>query len=95
MMTMMTPLGGWGFWDLNDDMMTQQNKVAVSMIYHPLLMISILTLTLLAGTNLSIIAPFIAGLWTISGMNIFHLIWNSIWYLIFHKFHKIVSLVCK
>ena len=53
-------------------MMTQQNKVAVSMIYHPLLMISILTLTLLAGTNLSIIAPFIAGLsigpsWAVAG----------------------------
>ena len=32
------------------------------MIYHPLLMISILIVTLLASTNLSIIAPLIAGL---------------------------------
>ena len=62
MMTMMTPLGGWEIGDLNDDMMTQHNKVAARMIYHPLLMISILIVTLLASTNLSIIAPLIAGL---------------------------------
>ena len=47
---------------MNDDMMTQHNKVAARMIYHPLLMISILIVTLLASTNLSIIAPLIAGL---------------------------------
>ena len=62
MMAMMTPLGGWGVWDLNNDMMTQHNKVAPEMIHHPLLMISIFIVTLLASTNLSIIAPFIAGL---------------------------------
>ena len=49
-------------WDSNDDMMTQHNKVVATMIYHPLLMISILIVTLLPRTNLSIIAPFIAGL---------------------------------
>ena len=52
-------------------MMTQHNKVAARMIYHPLLMISILIVTLLASTNLSITAPFIAGLslspsWTVA-----------------------------
>ena len=72
MMTMMTPLGGWGVWDLNDDMMTQHNKVAAEMIHHPLLMICIFIVTLLASTNLSITAPFIAGLslspsWTVAG----------------------------
>ena len=41
------------------------------MIYHPLLMICILIVTLLASTNLSIIAPFIAELslvhsWTVA-----------------------------
>ena len=70
MMTMMTPLGGWGVWDLNDDMMTQHNNVADAMIYHPPLMICILIVTLLATTNL--IAPFIAGLsllpsWAVAG----------------------------
>ena len=72
MMTMMTPLGGVGVWDLNDDMMTQHNKVVATMIYHPLLMISILIVTLLASTNLSIAAPSIAGLslgpsWAVAG----------------------------
>ena len=62
MMTMMTPLGGVGVWDLNDDMMTQHNKVAGEMIHPPLLMICIFIVTLLASTNLSITAPFIAGL---------------------------------
>ena len=51
-----------GVWDLNDDMMTQHNKVVATMIYHPLLMISILIANLFPRTNLSIIAPFIAGL---------------------------------
>ena len=60
-MTMMTPLGG-GVWELNDDMKTQQNKLAAAMIYHPLLMISILIESELASKNLNIIAPFIAGL---------------------------------
>ena len=56
MMTMMTPLGGWGVWDLNDDMMTQHDKVGAAMIYHPLLMIFTLIVTPLASTNISIIA---------------------------------------
>ena len=60
MMTMMTPLGG--VWDLNDDMMTQHDKVGAAMIYHPLLMIFTLIVTPLASTNISIIAPLIAGL---------------------------------
>ena len=59
-MTMMTPLGG-GVWDLNDDMMTQHNNVAAEMIHHPLLMIYIFIVTLLASTSLSITAPSIAG----------------------------------
>ena len=72
MMTMMTPLGGVGVLDLNDDMMAQHNKVAATMIYHPLLMIYILIVTLLDSTKLSIIAPFIAGLslgpsWVVAG----------------------------
>ena len=59
--------------DLNDDMMAQHNKVAAIMIiYHPLLMIYILIVTLLDSTKLSIIAPFIAGLslgpsWVVAG----------------------------
>ena len=53
--------GGWGFWVLNDDMMTQHDKVAAEMIHHPLLMICIFIVTLLASRNLSITAPFIAG----------------------------------
>ena len=74
MMTMMTPLGVWGVWDLNDYMMTEQNdnKVTAAMIYHPFHMIYILIVTLLASTNLSFIAPFIAGLslgqsWAVAG----------------------------
>ena len=43
-------------------MMTPHNKVAAEMIHHPLLMICIFIVTLLASTNLSITAPFIAGL---------------------------------
>ena len=74
-MTMMTPLGGWWVWDLNDYMMTEQNdnKVTAAMIYHPFHMIYILIVTLLASTNLSFIAaPFIAGLslvqsWAVAG----------------------------
>ena len=58
---MMTPLEG-GVWDLNDDMMTQPNKLAAAMIYQPFLMICILIVTLLASTNLSFIAPLIAEL---------------------------------
>ena len=49
-------------WDLNDDMMTQHYKVAGEMIHHPLLMICIFIVTLLASINLSITAPFIDGL---------------------------------
>ena len=41
-------------------MMTQHNKVAAAMIYHPFLMICILILALKASTNLNIIVPFIA-----------------------------------
>ena len=53
-------------------MMTQHNKVDATMTYHPLLMIYILIVTLLASTKLSIIAPFIAGLsfgpsWVVAG----------------------------
>ena len=51
---------GVGVWDLNDDMMTQHNKVVAEMIHHPPLMICIFIVTLLASTNLSITAPFIA-----------------------------------
>ena len=51
-----------GVWDLNDDIMTQHNKVAATMIYYTLLMIYILILILLASPKLSIIASFIAGL---------------------------------
>ena len=59
-------------WDLDNDIMTQHIKVADTMIYHPLLMIYILIVTLLDSTKLSIIAPFIAGLslgpsWTVAG----------------------------
>ena len=54
--------GGWGVWDLNDDIMTQHNKVAAEMIHHPLFMICIFIVTLLASINISITAPFIAGL---------------------------------
>ena len=53
--------GGWGVWDLNDDMMTQHNNVAAAMIYHPFLMICIVLITRLSSINLSIIAHFIAG----------------------------------
>ena len=56
MMTMLTPLGGWAVWDLNDDLMTQHDKVGAAMIYHPLLMIFTLIVTPLASTNISIIA---------------------------------------
>ena len=55
-------LGGWGVWTKMMKMMTQHNKVAGEMIHHPLLMICIFIVTLLASTNLSITAPFIAGL---------------------------------
>ena len=56
-------------------MMTQHNKVASEMIHdssHPLLMICIFIVTLLASTNLSVTAPFIAGLslspsWAVAG----------------------------
>ena len=63
---------GWGVWDLYDDMMTQHNKLAATMIYHPPLMIYVLIVTQLASTKLSIIAPFIAGLslgpsWAVAG----------------------------
>ena len=51
-----------GLWALNDDMVIQQNKVATAMIYYPLLMMCIPILTLLASTNLSFIAPYIAGI---------------------------------
>ena len=40
--------GGWGVWDLNDDMITQHSTVAATMIWHPLLIICILKVTLLA-----------------------------------------------
>ena len=50
----------------NDDMMTPHNKEAAEMIHHHPFMICILIVTLLASTNLSIIAPFIAGLILIS-----------------------------
>ena len=61
-----------GVWDLNDDMITQHSKVAATMIWHPLLIICILKVTLLATTNLSNIAPFIAGIslspsWAVAG----------------------------
>ena len=64
--------GGWGVQDLNDDMMTQHNNVAAAMIYHPFLMICIVLITRLSSINLSIIAPFIAGLclgssWVVAG----------------------------
>ena len=36
MMTMMTPFGGLVVWDFNDDMITQQNKVASTMISEKL-----------------------------------------------------------
>ena len=39
--------GGSGVWDLDDDMMTQHNKVSAAMTYHPLLSILILKVTLL------------------------------------------------
>ena len=58
--------------DFNNDMMTQQNKVATAMIYHDLLTICIFIVTLLVRTNLSFIAPFITGLslgpsWAVAG----------------------------
>ena len=45
---------------------------AATMICHPLLIISVLKVTLLASTNLSIIAAFVAGLslspsWAVAG----------------------------
>ena len=53
--------------------MTQRNKVTAAMIYHPLLIICILMVTLLASTNLSFIAPLIAKLsfglsWAVGGL---------------------------
>ena len=64
-MTLMTDFGGG---DLQDDMVTQHNKVAAATFYQLLLMICMLIVTLLAGTNLSFIAPFIAGsIWTVAG----------------------------
>ena len=45
----------------NDDMMAQHNKVAATLIYHPLLMIYILIVTLLASTKLRIIALLLLG----------------------------------
>ena len=45
-----------GVWDLNDDMMTQHGKVGAAMTYHPLLMIFILIVTLVANTKISIVA---------------------------------------
>ena len=57
MMTMMTPFGGMVVWDFNYDMMTQQNKVAATMIYPPLFMIRIFIITLLTSTNLGFIPP--------------------------------------
>ena len=62
MMTMMTPLGKWGVWDFNDDMMTKQNKVAAAIIYHPLPIICIHKVTLFASTNLSLMALYGSGL---------------------------------
>ena len=47
---------GWGVWDLDDYIMTQHDKVSAAMIYHPLLILCFLSVTLLASTNLSIIA---------------------------------------
>ena len=61
MMTMMTRLGGWGVWDLNDDMMTQHNNLAAEMIHHPFLMIYVFIVTLLASTSLSITAYLLLG----------------------------------
>ena len=57
MMTMMTPFGGMVVWDFNYDMMTQQNKVAATMIYPPLFMIHIFIIILLTNTNLGFISP--------------------------------------
>ena len=54
---MMTPFGGMVVWDFNYDMMTQQNKVAATMIYPPLFMIRIFIITLLTSTNLGFIPP--------------------------------------
>ena len=42
-------------------MMTQHNKVADTMTYHPLLMIYVLIVTLFASIKLSIIASLLLG----------------------------------
>ena len=52
---------GWGVCDLEYYIMTQHDKVSFAMIYHILLILCFLAVILLASTNLSIIAPFIAG----------------------------------
>ena len=45
--------GGWGVWDLNDDdgTISSKNKKAAAMIYHPLLMIFLMKVTLYISTN--------------------------------------------
>ena len=55
MMILIMLLGGWGVWDLNDDdddgTISFENKMAATMIYHPLLMIFLIKVTLFIGTN--------------------------------------------
>ena len=55
MLILMMLLGGWGVWDLNDDdddgTISFKNKKAAAMIYHPLLMIFLIKVTLLNGKN--------------------------------------------
>ena len=57
---------------VHSSIMSSGHKVAATVIYHPLLMIYILIVTLLDNTKLSIIAPLIAGLslgpsWAVAG----------------------------
>ena len=46
---------GWGVWDLNDDdddgTISSKNKKAAAMIYHPLLMIFLIKVTLYISTS--------------------------------------------
>ena len=54
MMIYMMLLWGWGVWNLNDDddgTISSKNKMAAAMIYHPLLVIFLIKVTLFNGTN--------------------------------------------
>ena len=55
MMILMMLLGGWGVWDKNDvdddGTISSKTKRAAAMIYHPLLMIILIKVTLFNVAN--------------------------------------------